>query len=224
MLAQISPASLQWLASETKLRDLSAGQALFMQDTWGRVVYLLLSGWVKVRRTVRVGKGESAQSSCRTLALLGPGSWLGEMAVLDAAPRSRDVLAVTPVRVAGIPAAVFTELLLQEPQLCYQLAVSLARRLRLTNLQADLSQQSPPVRLVHTLVQLAEAFGEKTPEGVRIFHPPLQDLADISQVSPEAVTVVLDRLAQQGVVKPLPDQQSLLLVQYDKLVEATRLL
>ncbi|MCJ2542884.1 Crp/Fnr family transcriptional regulator [Thermostichus vulcanus] len=224
MLAQISAASLQWLGSQVKLREVSAGQALFMQDAWGSVVYLMLSGWAKVRRAVRVRDGESVQDNSKTLAILGPGSWVGEMAVLDEAPRSRDVLALTTVRVAGIPAAIFSELMIQEPQLCYQLAISLSRRLRLTNLQADLSQQSPPVRLVHTLVQLGEAFGEKTPQGVRIFHPPLQDLADISQVSLEAATAVLDRFIRQGVVKLLPDQQSLLLVQYAKLVEATRLL
>ncbi|MFQ3583997.1 MAG: Crp/Fnr family transcriptional regulator [Cyanobacteriota bacterium] len=224
MLAQISAASLQWLGSQVKLREVSAGQALFMQDAWGSVVYLMLSGWAKVRRAVRVRNGESVQDNSKTLAILGPGSWVGEMAVLDEAPRSRDVLALTTVRLAGIPAAIFSELMIQEPQLCYQLAISLSRRLRLTNLQADLSQESPPVRLVHTLVQLGEAFGEKTPQGVRIFHPPLQDLADISQVSLESATAVLDRFVQQGVVKLLPDQQSLLLVQYAKLVEATRLL
>ncbi|MEN9202009.1 MAG: Crp/Fnr family transcriptional regulator [Thermostichus sp. DG_1_5_bins_95] len=221
-LAGISPASLQWLGSQVKWRQVSAGEAIFIQDAWGNVVYLMLKGWAKVRRVLRVGNGESVQNRC--LAILGPGSWVGEMAVLDKAPRSRDVMALTKVQLAGIPAAVFRELMVQEPQLCYQLACSLSRRLRLANLQADLSQQSPPVRLVHTLVQLAEAFGENTPQGVRIFHPPLQDLADISQISLETATMVLDRLMQQAIVKPLPEEHSLLLTQYTKLVQATRLL
>lgn len=224
MLAAVSAASLQWLGSQVKVREVSAGQVLFMQDAWGSVVYLILSGWAKVRRALRVRNGESVQDNSKTLAILGPGSWVGEMAVLDEAPRSRDVLALTRVRAAGIPAAIFSELMVQEPQLCYQLACSLSRRLRLTNLQADLSQQSPPVRLVHTLVQLGEAFGEKTPQGVRIFHPPIQDLADISQVSLEAATAVLDRLIQQGVLKVLTKENALLLVQYAKLTEAIRLL
>lgn len=138
MLAELSATSLQWLGSQVKLRDIPAGQALFMQDAWGSVVYLILAGWAKVRRALR------AQDSTKTLALLGPGAWVGEMAVLDEAPRSRDVLALTPLRVAGIPAATFKALMLREPQLCYQLACSLSRRLRLANLQADLDQQSPP--------------------------------------------------------------------------------
>jgi hypothetical protein len=49
-------------------------------------------------------------------------------------------------------------------------------------------------------------------------------LADISQVSRETALAVLSRLQQQGVIQPLPEQQSLLLIQYAKLVEATRLL
>ncbi|MGY2981132.1 Crp/Fnr family transcriptional regulator [Thermostichus sp. OS-CIW-30] len=218
MLAELSATSLQWLGSQVKLRDIPAGQALFMQEAWGSVVYLILAGWAKVRRALR------AQDSTKTLALLGPGAWVGEMAVLDEAPRSRDVLALTPLRVAGIPAATFKALMLREPQLCYQLACSLSRRLRLANLQADLDQQSPPLRVVHTLVQLAEAFGEKTPQGMRIVYPPPQDLADISQVSRETALAVLSRLQQQGVIQPLPEQQSLLLIQYAKLLEATRLL
>lgn len=82
----------------------------------------------------------------------------------------------------------------------------------------------PPLRVVHALVQLAEAFGEKTAQGMRIVYPPLQDLADISQVSREAAAAVLGRLQQQGVIQVLPEQQSLLLVQYAKLVEASCLL
>ncbi|MFS8860513.1 Crp/Fnr family transcriptional regulator [Synechococcus sp. B60.1] len=223
-LAELSAASLQWLGSQVKLRDIAAGQALLMQDAWGSVVYLILSGWAKVRRSLRLGTAEGMQDSAQTLALLGPGAWVGEMAVLDEAPRSRDVLALTPVRAAGIPAATFKALMLQEPHLCYQLARSLSRRLRLANLQADLDRQSPPLRVVHALVQLAEAFGEKTAQGMRIVYPPLQDLADISQVSREAAAAVLGRLQQQGVIQVLPEQQSLLLVQYAKLVEASRLL
>ena len=222
-LAQLSAASLQWLGSQVKLRDIAAGQALLMQDAWGSVVYLILSGWAKVRRPVRIGTTEGMQSSAQTLALLGPGAWVGEMAVLDEAPRSRDVLALTPVRAVGIPAATFKALMLQEPHLCYQLACSLSRRLRLANLQADPDQQSPPLRVVHVLVQLAEAFGEKTAQGMRIVDPPLQDLADISQVSREVAAAVLSRLQQQGVIQALPEQQSLLLVQYAKPVSYTHL-
>jgi len=59
---------------------------------------------------------------------------------------------------------------------------------------------------------------------MRIVYPPPQDLADISQVSRETALAVLSRLQQQGVIQPLPEQQSLLLIQYAKLVEATRLL
>jgi len=223
-LAELSATSLQWLGSQVKLRDISAGQALFMQDAWGNVVYLILSGWAKVRRSLQIRTAEGVQDGTQTLALLGPGAWVGEMAVLDEAPRSRDVLALTPVRVAGIPATTFKALMLQEPHLCYQLARSLSRRLRLANLQADLDRQSPPLRVVHTLVQLAEAFGEKTAQGMRIVDPPLQDLADISQVSREVAAAVLGRLQQQGAIQALPEQQSLLLVQYAKLAEASRLL
>ncbi|MFS8868620.1 Crp/Fnr family transcriptional regulator [Synechococcus sp. H65.1] len=224
MLAELSATSLQWLGSQVRLRDIPAGQLLLMQEAWGNVVYLILSGWAKVRRARRIRTAQGMQDGTQTLALLGPGAWVGEMAVLDEAPRSRDVLALTPLRAAGIPAAAFKALMLQEPRLCYQLACSLSRRLRLANLQADLDQQSPPLRVVQALVYLAEAFGEKTGQGMRILYPPLQDLADISRVSKETVAAVLERLQQQGVIQPLPDQQSLLLVQYAKLVEATRLL
>ncbi len=223
-LAEISATSLQWLGSQVKLRDIAAGQALLMQDAWGSVVYLILAGWAKVRRALRICTAEGTQEGTQTLALLGPGAWVGEMAVLDEAPRSRDVLALTPLRVAGIPATAFKTLMLQEPRLCYQLACSLSRRLRLASLQADLDRQSPPVRVVYTLVHLAETFGEKTDQGVRIVFPPLQDLADISQVSREVAAAVLGRLQQQGVIQVLPEQRSLLLLQYAKLVEASRLL
>jgi CRP-like cAMP-binding protein len=215
LLAGLSPELCQQVQASLTPRDYPAGRTILMEDAWGNAVYLILSGWVKVRR--------STAAKTTTLAILGPGSFFGEMAVLDEAPRSTDVVAITPVNVGVIPAQRFTELLLQQPHLSYRFAQQMAHRLRQTNQRMRLSQQTPGVRLVYTLVQLAEDHGQKTAQGMQLFQVPAEDLADLAGISPQEVSKVIEKLTSQGVIILETQNKTMLLTQYEKMVEASHL-
>ncbi len=88
--------------------------------------FVLLSGEASVRR-----KGDAARS--RRVATLTAGSYFGELALLDPAPRSATVCASTPVTLAAISARVFRSLLRDVPAMNEKLLTGMARRLR----QAD---------------------------------------------------------------------------------------
>ncbi|HVF32869.1 MAG TPA: cyclic nucleotide-binding domain-containing protein [Acidimicrobiales bacterium] len=88
--------------------------------------FVLLNGEASVRR-----KGGAKRS--RRVATLGAGSYFGELALLDPAPRNATVAATTPVTLAAISARVFRTLLRDVPAMNEKLLTSMARRLRETD-------------------------------------------------------------------------------------------
>ena len=64
----------------------------------------------------------------RRVARLGPGSYVGEIALLSRSPRTATVVAATPLRVLAISGADFVELLDGIPELWLKVARTLADR------------------------------------------------------------------------------------------------
>ena len=123
-----------------KLKEYEAGETIIKKDETDHWVYFLVSGEIKIV------KGE------KTFAILKRGGDLfGEMGVIDGAPRSASVWAMTKTMVLGLDCSTLTE---QRKELAsvfeytiFRLcAESLAERLRLTNeevlhLQAEIKEK-----------------------------------------------------------------------------------
>jgi CRP/FNR family cyclic AMP-dependent transcriptional regulator len=97
--------------------DLRAGKVLIREGDRGREFFVIIAGEVEVRR-----KG-------RKQATLGPGSFVGEMALLSKAPRSATVTALTPLDVLVISDRDFVSLLDKTPELWLKVARALAERI-----------------------------------------------------------------------------------------------
>ena len=65
-----------------------------------------------------------------TMAKLGPGDFVGEVALLDGGPRTATVTAVTPLRLVGITGWVFRGLLMEHPSIALKTLEAVAGRLR----------------------------------------------------------------------------------------------
>jgi CRP-like cAMP-binding protein len=191
--------TLDWLLSEAVERDYPAGRAVLMEDAWGNAVYFILSGWLKVRFL--------RNQDATTLAILGNGDFFGEMAILDESPRSTDVVAFTSVRVLSVPAQKFIQFLFKDPQLHHRMLQLMVRRLRKTNQRTQMRQQVPAVRIASILMGLADSYGSKTNAGIDIFSVPIQDIADLSEVSPEDTSKVLEKLKEKGWISIDPKRQ-----------------
>ena len=205
LLAAADPETLDGLLSVAVEHEYPAGRAVLMEDAWGNAVYFITSGWVKVRRT----SGNSEDVA--TLAILGRGDFFGEMAVLDESPRSTDVIALSSVRLLSIAAGRFIQTLFKDPQLHHRMLQLMVRRLRQTNLRSQLRDQPPAVKIIHTLVALAEAYGNVTIEGVEIFNIASRDLADISDVGTDDASKIIARLIEKGWIKVQVDRSVVLL-------------
>lgn len=63
------------------------------------------------------------------IAVLGPGSIIGEMALLDGAPRSATCIALSPVQAAGLPRQGLEQLIAENPEVAVKLMIGLAARI-----------------------------------------------------------------------------------------------
>ncbi|MFY9513457.1 MAG: cyclic nucleotide-binding domain-containing protein [Rubrivivax sp.] len=63
------------------------------------------------------------------IAVLGAGSIIGEMALLDGAPRSATCVAVSPVQAAGLSRQGLQRLIDEQPQVAVKLLIGLAARI-----------------------------------------------------------------------------------------------
>jgi CRP-like cAMP-binding protein len=202
LLATAKPETITTLLSVATTHEYPADRAVMMEDAWGNAVYFLVSGWVKVRRH------SARDGDTSALAILGRGDIFGEMAIMDESPRSTDVVALSPVQLLSVPAEPFVQCLFQDHQFHHTLLQLMVRRLRQTNYRFQLRHQPPSVKLIYTLAELAEVYGKVQARGVReILHLSSQDLADVSDVSLEEATKILDKLMAKGWIQADPAQQ-----------------
>jgi CRP/FNR family transcriptional regulator, cyclic AMP receptor protein len=95
-----------------------AGKVLMKQGTVGYECFVIVEGSALVERD---GRG---------ITTLGPGSYFGELALLDKGPRSATVTAATDMTVLVMGPREFSSALDSIPNLSTKLLATLARRLR----------------------------------------------------------------------------------------------
>jgi len=140
---------LAFLAGRAFVRRLGAGQVLFTEGEPSEHLYLLRSG--RLRIVVVSPRGEEL-----TLSVLGPGTTLGELSVIDRQPRSASAEAVGPVELLAITADDARSVLEADSAILMAAAVELAAHVRrLTGSASDLVFLDLPRRLAKLL--LAEA-------------------------------------------------------------------
>jgi CRP-like cAMP-binding protein len=206
-----NPETLEWLLSVAVQHDYPAGRAVLMEDAWGNALYLIVSGWVKVRRLY----GENVVA----LAILGRGDFFGEMAILDESPRSTDVIALSDVQLLSVSAQRFIQTLFKDPQLHHKILQLMVRRLRQSNVRIQQRRQPPAVKLVNTLVNLADSYGQSTPKGIQIFNVPYKDLADITDINVEDTAKIMAKLESKGWIKIDQMNQALYLINIKQLAQ-----
>lgn len=173
---------------------------ILLENDWGTSVYFILEGWVKIR-TYNVDGKEV------TLNILGKGELFGEMAALNEAPRSTDVITLTPSVISNMPAQDFVQLIQTEPLAGVRLSQLMARRLRQLNRRLRLRESDSVSRVADTLVFLAEGQGVKGQTGTEIPNLPHRELSSLSGLARETVTRVLTKLEKKGLI--LRNQQTL---------------
>ncbi len=157
----------------------------------GDYMYVIREGRVKV--TKLSGDGRE-----KILELLDAGDFFGEMSLLDSAPRSASVKALTDVRILALARNDFLNVLRRSSDLALAVVQELTRRLRQVDEQASsLSFQRVKERTQGLLVRLAK---EETEVDGCMATPALthQQIADMIGTSRETVTRAVKTLKEQG--------------------------
>lgn len=131
---------------------------------------------------------------------IGPGDLFGEIAALDGAPRSANVVAETDCDVARIEGGTFAELTSREPAFARALTRHLAQQLRILSIRVvELSTLLVRERLARELARRATRALSGDAWVIRPA-PKHADLAARIGTHREAVTKELGRLARSGVL------------------------
>jgi CRP-like cAMP-binding protein len=109
---------LRTIASLTSMKDVEQGVVLAEQGTAGREFFVVTDGSATATRN-----GER-------LAELGPGSFFGELALLDGGPRTATVVADTAMTLLVLSRREFQSLQLSAPSVAHKMLVELGARLR----------------------------------------------------------------------------------------------
>jgi CRP/FNR family transcriptional regulator, cyclic AMP receptor protein len=197
--AGLPEGSIQSVLAHAVVRNHPANQTILLENDWGGSVYFVLGGWLKIR-TYNVDGKEV------TLNIVGKGEIVGEMAALEQAPRSTDVLSLTAATIANVPADDFVRLLRTEPTAGLRLAQLMGRRLRQVNRRLRLRESSSASRVADTLLFLADGQGQNGARGVEIPNFPHRELSSLSGLARETVTRVLTKLEKEGLIDRSQDK------------------
>jgi CRP-like cAMP-binding protein len=185
------------IALTLRTRRFRRGEVLFHEGDPGDALFIVASGAVKV--VVPSDEGDEA-----ILATLRRGDFLGELALLDGAPRSASAIALEPTETLALPRSRFIALVATEPAIRDALLSSLATELRrLTAHVAELHFLDLTGRLAARLARLAEEHGTRAADGsIRLDGPLTQsDLAAMIGATRQSVNKLLGEFMEEGLLR-----------------------
>ncbi len=110
--------------SETHI-SFEAGEVIFSEGDAGDSMYVVTEGLVQIQKRTSSGP--------LLLSKLGPGEFIGEMAVIDKTRRSATAVAIEPTTLLVYPAQEIEQLIANHPSVGVRMIELLAIRLRKTN-------------------------------------------------------------------------------------------
>ena len=184
------------LWANAKAQSLADREVLFQAGDVADGCYRLEQGLLKVC----IG---SSQGDERILTILGPGSIVGELAIIDGLPRSATVVAIRDCKLSFISREAFANGLREYPEIYSYLVSTLASRLREADEEmAAASFLTVKARVARALLELAEHLGQETASGrITILHKVRQsDIAAMAGVARENVSRTLTEWKKRGLI------------------------
>lgn len=151
LFAALGPHDLEALAAFASERTMRRDETLFRRGDPGSFMFAVLLGEVRIIIPSASGKD-------RIIRVMSPGEVLGEIALLDGAPRTADAIASTNGRLLVLERRDLLPRLRQNPDLAIRVIELLCHRLRATSRQVeDLVFHDVATRLAAQLLELTAA-------------------------------------------------------------------
>ncbi len=193
MFSDLAESDVEAFAELVQLRRYPRNAVIISQNDVGGCMYLLVSGRVKVTLASPEGK-ELA------LSYLEAPSHFGEMSLVDAGPRSADVIATTDVEVLALEGKDLSAAIRLQPKLAVSLIATLSNRLRQTiSRLEEMAFHDATHRVMRVVLNVATASYES--RGVPVIQGLTHyDIATLAGTSRETASRIISTLARDGVV------------------------
>jgi CRP-like cAMP-binding protein len=195
--------------------DFARGRTVFAEGEAADRLYIIISGKVKIGHRAPDGRDH-------LLAILGPQDMFGELSVFDPGLRTASATTLTEVRAVSLDGDTLREWMVDRPEVAEQLLRVLARRVRRTNSKVtDQIFTDVPGRVAKQLLLLAQQFGIREGDGLRVAHDLTQEeLAQLVGASREATNQALGTFAHRGWIQI--ESHSVLILDAEKLARRAR--
>jgi CRP/FNR family cyclic AMP-dependent transcriptional regulator len=179
-------------------KEFKRGDSLFREGEPGREMYVLQAGRVAISKKVRDVE--------KVLAVLGPGEFFGEMAIISNKPRNATAIVEEDARLLVIDPRTFEAMIRGNSEIAVRMIKKLADRLSDADAQIEtLLIADPFSRLVHHLLQLCQQTAQADQEEVEVDFPAAQ-LQGVLAVGEPAIRLMLARLERSGLITTSGDR------------------
>lgn len=188
-------------------RHFSVGERLVSIGAESTEVFYLVEGLVKI--VVVSTSGTESVFGLRT-----PGVFIGDMATLNNARRSADVVAVSPTRTIMLSSSRFIDYLQDYPAVALSLLREQTRRLNEMTIRSMLGSRSVKARVAQRLIELSEGTTDR-----RLVQLTQADLAQYIDASREWTSKALGELRRDGAIRT--ERGRVVVLDHDLLLDAT---
>jgi CRP-like cAMP-binding protein len=179
-------------------KEFPKGTVLFREGETGKEMFVLQSGRVVITKTVR--------DTEKTLAVLGPGEFFGEMALISNKPRNATAVVEEASRLLVIDPKTFEGMVRGNSEIAVRMIKKLAERLGEADAQIEnLLLTDPSSRVVHQILQACQTRGRPMEEGVEIDFN-LREMPRLTGVGEPGIRTMLDRMERSGLLERSGDR------------------
>jgi CRP/FNR family transcriptional regulator, cyclic AMP receptor protein len=174
-------------------RSAKAGEVLFTAGEKGAEMFVVRSGSVRI--------AVESRGIEKTLAVLGPGEFVGEMSILTDQPRSATATVQEDAELLVVGVRVLEEMIVHNTEIALRLIRKLARRLESADaLIRVLLYRDPRERVIENLKRLARIHDVGDGAPLR-FRTDFAEMGEQVGLEPADVEEIMLRLVNAGFVK-----------------------
>lgn len=179
-------------------KEFAKGTVLFREGEPGKDMFVLQSGRIAISKRVRDVE--------KTLAVLGPGEFFGEMAIIANKPRNATATVTDDAKLLVIDSKMFEAMIRGNAEIAVRMIKKLAERLSEADAQIEsLLISDPAGRVVHYLTQACQTRGRQGENGVEL-DVPVRDLPRQLGVGEPAIRSMMGRLERAGLMERSGDR------------------
>ncbi len=197
----LEPEQMSRVSGSLYRKSYEAGKMIITEGQPGEVIYIILSGTVKVFVTQLDG-------SDVIIAILGAGDTVGEMSMMDSAGRNASAIVMEPSDIMWMNRSDFQYCIDTFPVISQNLVRILIDRLRLSTEQIQsFASLNVNGRVARQILAFARKYGQEEENGKTLIpiRLPQNEIAELVGASRKRVNQIMVQLKNQGLVSVDPD-------------------